>query len=127
MLYASDPLDPESPGIHRALIEQVYASREIGFNAEAVNGGRQVISTQVSKFTGSQGKLSPPAGITGAAASPSSARVSWQAVPGGFAYEVLKREIGRENQRQNAPVPGREYIDGDGGTDGYLHVDYVQA
>jgi len=127
MLYASDPLDPDSPGIHRALIEQVYASREIGFNAEAPDGGRQVISTRVSSFTGSQGKLTAPAGVTVAPASPSSARVSWQAVPGAFAYEVLKREIGKENQRQNPPVPGREYIDGDGGTDGYLHVDYIQA
>lgn len=127
MLYASDPLDPDSPGIHRALIEQVYASRELGLNAEAVNGGRQVISTRVSNFTGSQGKLTAPAAVTVATASPSSARVAWQAVPGAFAYEILKREIGKENQRQNPPVAGREYIDGDGGTDGYLHVDYVQA
>ena len=125
MLYGSDPLDPDSPGLHRSLIEQVYASREIGFNAEAPVGGKQVISSRVSNFTGSQGKLSAPAGVSATAASPSSARVSWQPVSGAFAYEILKREIGRENQRQNPPVPGREYIDGDGGTDGYLHVEYV--
>ncbi|HJQ24732.1 MAG TPA: M36 family metallopeptidase [Blastocatellia bacterium] len=127
MLYASDPLDPDSPGIHRALIEQVYASREIGFNAEGVVGGKQVISTRVSNFTGSQGKLAAPAGVSVAPVSANAARVAWQAVPGALAYEILKREIGRENQRQNPPVPGREYIDGDGGTDGYLHADYVPA
>ncbi|HKQ08318.1 MAG TPA: M36 family metallopeptidase [Blastocatellia bacterium] len=127
MLYASDPLDPDSPGIHRALIEQVYASREMGFNAEGVVGGQQVISTRVSAFTGSQGKPSAPAGVNVVPASPSSARVAWQPVAGAFAYEILKREIGRENQRQNPPVPGREYIDGDGGTDGYLHLEYVPA
>ena len=127
MLYASDPLDPDSPGLHRALIEQVYASREIGFNAEAPVGGKQVISTRVSNFTGTQGELSAPAGVSATAASPSSARVSWQGVSGAFAYEILKREIGKENQRQNPPVPGREYIDGDGGTDGYLHVEYISS
>jgi Zn-dependent metalloprotease len=127
MLYASDPLDPDSPGLHRALIEQVYASREIGFNAEAATGGKQVISTAVSNFTASQGKPSAPAGVTVTPGSPTSARVSWQPVSGAFAYEILKREIGKENQRQNAPVPGREYIDGDGGTDGYQHVEYVRG
>ncbi|MFL6274013.1 MAG: M36 family metallopeptidase [Blastocatellia bacterium] len=127
MLYSSDPLDPDSPGIHRALIEQVYAAREMGFNAEGVVGGQQVISTRVSSFTGSQGKPGAPAGISVVPASPSSARVGWQPVAGAFAYEILKREIGRENQRQNPPVPGREYIDGDGGTDGYLHLEYVPA
>jgi hypothetical protein len=126
-LYPSDPLDPDSPGIHRALIEQVYASREIGINAEPPTGGRHVISTQTSEFTASQGKLSPPSGVSVEPASTTSARVSWQPVGGAFAYEVLKREIGKENQRQNAPVPGREYIDGDGGTDGYLHVAYVKG
>ena len=126
-LYPSDPLDPDAPGLHRALIEQVYAAREIGINAEAPIGGRQVISTQVSDFAASQGKLAAPAAVSVSPASSTSNRVSWQAVPGAFAYEILKREIGRENQRQNAPVPGREYIDGDGGTDGYLHAEYVKS
>lgn len=126
-LYPSDPTDPDSPGIHRALIEQVYASREIGFNAEAPVGGRQVISTRVSNFAGSQGKLSPPRSVAVALTSPSSVRVSWQPVAGAFAYEVLKREGGRENQRVNRPVFGHEYMDGDGATDGYLHVAYLKS
>src|SRR5690349_13211598 len=127
MLYSSDPLDPDAPGIHRALIEQVYASREMGINAEASVGGAQVISTRVSDFTGSQPKPAAPATVTVTPASANSARVAWQPVSGAFAYEILKREVGRENQRQNPPVLGREYIDGDGGTDGYLHVEYVPA
>ena len=126
-LYPSDPTDPDSPGIHRAVIERAYAAREIGFNAEAPVGGRQVISTRVSNFTGSQGRLSPPRGITVSLTSPSSTLVSWQPVAGAFAYEILKREVGRENQRVNPPVFGHEYIDGDGTTDGYRHVAYVKT
>ncbi|HXG66285.1 MAG TPA: M36 family metallopeptidase, partial [Blastocatellia bacterium] len=126
-LYPSDPLNPDAPGLHRALIEQVFAAREIGINAEAPNGGRQTISTQVSQFAASQGKLAAPTGVAVTPASPSSARISWQPVSGALAYEVLRREIGRENQRQNPPVPGREYIDGDGATDGYLHIAYVRG
>lgn len=124
-LYPSDPTDPDSPGIHRAVIEQVYASREIGFNAEAPVGGRQVISTRVSNFAGSQAKLLPPKGVAVALTSPSSVQVSWQSVAGAFAYEVLKRQ--RENQRVNPPVFGHEYIDGDGTTDGFLHVAYLKS
>jgi hypothetical protein len=127
LLYSSDPLDPDAPGIHRALIEQVYASREMGINAEASVGGAQVISTRVSDFTASQPKPAAPANVTVTPASANSARVAWQPVSGAFAYEILKREIGRENQRQNPPVLGREYIDGDGSTDGYLHAEYVPA
>lgn len=126
-LYPSDPLDPDSPGIHRALIEQVFAARELGVNAAPPVGGRQTISTRVSDFAASQGKLPPPASVTALPASPTSVRISWQPVNGAFAYEILKREIGKENKRQNPPVPGREYIDGDGSTDGYLHVAYVSG
>jgi len=126
-LYPSDPLDPQAPGLHRALIEQVYAGHEIGANAAAPVGGRQTISTQVSEFATSQNKTQPPTGVTAEPASTSSVRVSWQPVSGAFAYEVMKRQIGKENQRQNAPVAGREYFDGDPTTDGYLHVDYVNA
>lgn len=126
-LYPSDPLDPQAPGLHRALIEQVFAAHEIGVNAAAPVGGRQTISTNVSDFAISQGKLAPPIGVTVTPASPSSAQVSWQPVGGAFAYEILGREIGKENQRQNAPVTGRPYLDGDGGTDGYLHIDYVNG
>jgi len=126
-LYPSDPTDPDSPGIHRAVIEHAYAAREIGFNAEAPVGGRQVISTRVSSFTESQGRLAAPSRVTVTLASPTSVQVSWQPVAGAFAYEILKREIGRENQRVNPPVFGREYIDGDGTTDGFLHVAYVKS
>jgi hypothetical protein len=127
MLYPSDLNDPDSPGQHRALIEQVFASRELGLNAEAPDGGRQVISTRVSEFTGSQGKLAAPSGIIVTLSSPASATVAWQPVAGAFAYEILKREVGKENQRVNRPIFGHEYIDGDGTTDGYLHVAYVKG
>jgi len=126
-LYPSDPLDPQAPGLHRALIERVFASHEIGVNAAGPVGGRQTISTQVSAFAEGQGKPDTPSGVTADPASPSSVRVSWQPVADAFAYEILKREIGKENQRQNPPVTGRAYFDGDGSTDGYLHVDYVNS
>ncbi|HYO63837.1 MAG TPA: M36 family metallopeptidase [Pyrinomonadaceae bacterium] len=127
-LYPSDPSEPDSPGQHRALIEQVFAARELGANAAAPNSeGRQTISTAVSDFASSQGKLSAPQGVTVEAASPSSNKVEWQPVAGAFAYEVLRREVGKENKRQNAPVTGREYFDGDTSTDGYFHIAYVKG
>lgn len=126
-LYPSDPLDPDAPGLHRALIEQAFAAHELGVNAAAPVGGRQAISTQVSAFVASQARPAAPAGVAVSLTSPTSVQVSWQPEAGAFAYEVLKRDIGRENQRQNPPVTGRAYLDGDGGTDGYLHVDYVAA
>ncbi|HKQ52032.1 MAG TPA: hypothetical protein VJT74_06675, partial [Pyrinomonadaceae bacterium] len=112
----------------RALIERVFAARELGTNAAAPNTeGRQTISTKVSSFVASQGKLAAPAGLTVALASANSNRVTWQSVSGAFAYQILKREIGRENQRLNKPVVGRAYIDGDGSTDGYHHVAFVKG
>jgi hypothetical protein len=126
-LYPSDPLDPDAPGLHRALIEQVFAAREIGVDAQASLGGRQTISTRVSDFAAAQGRLAPPEGVTVSPVSPIANRISWQPVAGAFAYEILRREIGKENRRQHQPVLGREYIDGDGSTDGYFHVDYVPA
>jgi hypothetical protein len=126
-LYSSDPTDPDAPGLHRALIEQVFAARELGINAAPPANGKQTISTQVSAFAASQGKLAAPSGVTATTASGTSTRVSWQAVPGAFAYHILRRQVGKEGQRQNAPVPGREYIDGDGSTDGYLGIDYVNG
>lgn len=125
MLYPSDPLDLQAPGLHRALIEQVYATHEIGANAAAPVGGRQTISTEVSAFAAGQEKPGTPAGVTVTPASANTARVAWQPVSGAFAYEILKREIGKENIRHNAPVSTRPYFDGDASTDGYLHVDYV--
>ncbi len=127
-LYPSNAADPNSPGLHRALIERVFAARELGVNAAAPNTeGRQTISTRVSPFVASQGKLAAPTGLSVSLASANSNRVTWQAVSGAFSYEILKREIGRENQRLNKPVEGRAYIDGDGSTDGYHHVAFVKS
>ncbi|HYO99291.1 MAG TPA: hypothetical protein VER76_03670, partial [Pyrinomonadaceae bacterium] len=75
----------------------------------------------------SVGKLDAPAGVTVTPASAKSNQVSWQPVAGAFAYEVLRREIGKENVRQIKPVTGREYMDGDGGTDGFMHIAYVKG
>ncbi|HLL13795.1 MAG TPA: M36 family metallopeptidase, partial [Pyrinomonadaceae bacterium] len=127
-LYPSDASDPDSPGQHRALIEQVFAARELGTNAVAPNAeGRQAISTRVSDIASSVGKLDAPAGVTVSAASAKSNQISWQPVAGAFAYEVLRREIGKENVRQTKPVTGREYMDGDGSTDGFMHIAYVKG
>ncbi len=127
-LYPSNASDPNSPGLHRALIERVFAARELGVNAAAPNtDGRQTISTKVSSFAASQGKLAAPTGVAVSLASANSNRVTWGAVSGAFSYEVLKREIGRENQRLNKPVEGRAYVDGDGSTDGYHHVAFVKG
>jgi hypothetical protein len=127
-LYPSDATDPEAPGLHRALIEQVFAARELGANAAAPNSaGRQTVSTKVSEFAASQDRPAAPEGVTVTLNSANSNRVSWQPVAGAFAYEVLRREVGRENQRLNKPVVGREYFEGDGTTDGYWHVEYVKG
>ena len=127
-LYSSDPTDPDAPGQHRALIEQVFAARELGANAAAPNSeGRQAVSTKVSDLATTVGKLDAPAGVSVKAASSKANQISWQPVAGAFAYEVLRREVGRENVRQNKPVTGREYMDGDGGTDGFMHIAYVKA
>jgi len=127
-LYPSDATDPDAPGQHRALIEQVFAARELGVNAVAPNSeGRQAISTKVSDMAASVGKPDAPSGVSVSPASPNSNQVSWQPVAGAFAYEVLRREVGKENVRQNKPVTGREYMDGDGGTDGFMHIAYVKG
>ena len=59
-LYPTDPLDLTSPGRHHALIERVFAARELGANAKAPIGGRQTISTVVSEFTANQAKPAAP-------------------------------------------------------------------
>jgi hypothetical protein len=127
-LYPSDATDPDAPGQHRALIEQVFAARELGTNAAAPNSeGRQAVSTKVSGIAASVGKLDAPSNVTVSPASANSNQVSWQPVAGAFAYEVLRREVGRENVRQNKPVTGREFMDGDGATDGFMHIAYVRG
>ena len=128
-LYPTDATDPEAPGQHRALIEQVFAAREIGRNAVAPANASsaQTVSTEVSSFAASQPSLPTPSGVSAALESPTSVRVAWQPVAGALAYEVLKRQVGRENVRLNPPVASRPYREGDSSVDGYLHVDYVGA
>ncbi|HWS86850.1 MAG TPA: M36 family metallopeptidase [Pyrinomonadaceae bacterium] len=126
-LYPADASDPDTTGQHRSLIERAWAAREVGVNAAPSLGGQQTISTRVSDFAAGQGSLGAPEGVSAELTSPSSVKVTWQPVAGAFGYEVLKRNVGKENQRVNPPLLGREYVDGDGTTDGYLHIDYVPA
>ncbi|HEY0546963.1 MAG TPA: M36 family metallopeptidase [Pyrinomonadaceae bacterium] len=125
LLYPSDSTNPDSPGKNRALIEQVFAAHELGINALEVNGGRATISTQVTDFAGNQAATAVPSNIQVDSASPRSLRVSWDAVGGAVAYEVLKRKLGFENRRQ--PNGKREFSDGDASTTGFRHVAYVDG
>jgi hypothetical protein len=125
LLYPSDAADPDAPGKHRSMIEQIFAAHELGVNALEVTGGRATISTQVTPFTGGQTAPEVPSNIRVAAASPTSLKVSWDAVPGAVAYEVLKRKIGFENRR--LPNGKREFADGDSSTTGFRHVNYVNG
>jgi hypothetical protein len=126
ILYPSDPTDLDSAGQHEALIWQVYASHELGLNAQAPLGGRQTISTAVPQLALDQAHLSAPQGITLApGAQLKSVNVAWQPVPGAFAYEVFKRRTGSAGQRQFKGAAGREYFDGDNQTTGWSHVAYV--
>jgi hypothetical protein len=128
-LYPTDATDPNAPGMHRALIEQVFAAHELGKNAVAPANASsaQTVSTEVSDFAASQASLAAPSGVSAVLETPTSVRVSWQPVAGALAYEVLKRQVGRENVRLNPPVASRPYREGDSQVDGYLHVDYVSA
>ncbi len=125
MLYPSDSTDPTAPGKNRALIEQIFAAHEMGVNAREVSGGQATISTQVTPFAGSQAAPTVPSNVQVAPATPRTLRVSWNAVSGAAAYEVLKRKIGFENARQ--PNGKRVYADGDASTTGFRHVAYVNA
>ncbi len=125
ILYPSDATDLDAPGRHEALIWQVFASHEIGVNAQAPLGGRQTISTAVPQFALDQAKLAAPQGVTVDPASTSSLRVSWQPVSGALGYEVFKRKIGSAGRRQFAGAPGRPYFDGDNTKTGWSHVAYV--
>jgi hypothetical protein len=125
MLYSSNPTDPAAPGKHRALIEQIFAAKELGVNAREVAGGTATISTQVTPFAGSQSSPSVPQFVNVAPASSRSLMISWQGVQGAVAYEVLKRKIGFENQRE--PNGKRVFNDGDASTTGYRHVAFVSG
>jgi hypothetical protein len=127
ILYPTDASDLDAPGQHEALIWQVFASHELGVNADSVVGGRQTISTKVTQFAADQDHLTAPQGVTVAPASSKSLNVSWQPVSGAFAYEVFKRKIGTAGQRQFAGAPDHPYIDGDTGITGWSHVTYVPA
>ena len=63
MLYSSDPTDADAPGKHRAMIEQIFAAKELGINAVEVTGGTATISTQVSHFAGNQAAPSVPSNV----------------------------------------------------------------
>ena len=120
MLYSSDPADPDAPGKHRAMIEQIFAAKELGINAREVSGGQATISTQVSHFAGGQAAPAVPQNVRVAPASTKSVTVTWDAVPGAVAYEVLKRKAAFAGQRE--PNGKRVYADGDASTTGYRHA-----
>ncbi len=125
ILYPTDATDLDAPGQHEALISQVFASHELGINANSPIGGRQTISTAASPFALSQAHVAAPQGVVLEPASLRSVRVSWQPASGAFAYEVFKRRKGTNGQRQFAGVPDRKYFDGDNSTTGWSHVTYV--
>ena len=125
MLYPSDASEPTAPGKHRAMIEQIYAAHELGVGALEVSGGKATISTQVTEFAGNQEAPNVPSNIKLEAASARSLKVSWNGVSGAVAYEVLKRRIGSENQREQNGR--REFADGDASTTGFKHIAYVSG
>jgi Zn-dependent metalloprotease len=120
MLYPSDSTNPDAPGKHRAMIEQIFAAKELGINAREVTGGQATISTQVSHFAGDQAAPAVPQNVKVTPASAQSVTVTWDAVPGAVAYEVLKRKIAFAGQRE--PNGKRVYADGDASTTGYRHA-----
>lgn len=125
ILYSTDPSNLDAPGQHEALIWQVFASHELGINADAVFGGRQTISTRVPQFAVDQAHPNAPQGVTVEPASSKTLRVSWQPTTDAFAYEVFKRKVGSSGQRQFAGAPLHSYLDGDSSTNGWSHVTYV--
>jgi hypothetical protein len=125
MLYPTDSTDPDSPGKHRAMIEQIFAAKELGVNAREVSGGEATISTQVTPFAGNQAAPAVPGNIRVATASTKSLRISWDPVPGALAYEVLKRKTALAGQRQ--PNGERAFADGDSATTGYRHAVFVNG
>src|SRR5687767_2951287 len=126
MLYPSDSADADAPGKHRAMFEQIFAAKELGINAREVTGGVATISTQVSHFAAGQAAPAVPQNVQAApAASTKSINVTWDAVPGALAYQVLKRRTDLANQRQ--PNGKRAYEDGDESTTGYRHVAFVSG
>src|ERR1043166_1673126 len=64
LLYSTDPSNLDAPGQHEALIWQVFASHEMGINADSIIGGRQTISTRVSQFAVVHDHVAAPQGVT---------------------------------------------------------------
>jgi hypothetical protein len=127
VLYPADPVDPATPGRHRAVIEQAFAARELGANAMAPVGGRQTISTAVSAYVAALPKPAAPQGVVATPVSATAVEVSWQPVSGAVAYEVLKRKAGGAQKRLFPGVLGREYHDGDVAAQlsGYTFVEHT--
>ena len=125
LLYSSNPTDETAPGMHRALIEQIFAAKELGVNALEYSAGKATISTQVTPFAGGQAAPAVPQNVTAVPASGRSINVSWDAVGGALAYEVLKRKTALAGQRE--PNGLREFVDGDDSTTGYRHVAFVSG
>jgi hypothetical protein len=120
MLYPSDSTDPDAPGKHRAMIEQIFAAKELGINGREVTGGQATISTQVSHFAGGQAAPAAPQNVKVTPASAKSVTVAWDPVPGAVAYEVLKRKTALAGRRE--PNGKRVFADGDASTTGYRHA-----
>jgi hypothetical protein len=120
MLYPSDSTDPDAPGKHRAMIEQIFAAKELGINAREVTGGQATISTQVSHFSGNQAAPAVPQNVRVTPSSAKSVTVAWDPVPGAVAYEVLKRKTAFAGHRE--PNGERVFADGDASTTGYRHA-----
>ena len=125
MLYPSDSTDPDAPGKHRAMIEQIFAAHELGVNAVEVTGGKATISTQVTPFAGDQAAPSVPSNIKVIPASTRTNKVSWNSVSGATSYEVLKRKTANANRREANGK--REFNDGDASTTGFRHVAFVDG
>lgn len=125
LLYPSDSTDPSAPGKHRAMIEQIFAAKELGINAREVSGGKATISTQVSEFAGNQAAPAIPQNIRVETASTKSLRIKWDPIPGAVAYQVLKRKIAFAGRRE--PNGKREFLDGDSSTTGFRHVAFVDG
>ncbi len=125
MLYPTDSTNPDSPGKHRAMIEQVFAAKELGINAVEVTGGKATISTQVSHFAGNQAAPAVPKKVKVIPASARSNRVSWDGVSGATAYEILKRKTASAGQREQNGK--RAFNDGDASTTGFRHVAFVDG
>lgn len=120
MLYPSSMAEG-APGKHRALIEQVFAARELGISARESSAGKTTISTRVSKFAYDQAAPAVPTNVAWAPASGNSLKVSWTGVTGALAYEVLKRKTALVGQREL----GANAADADPSTTGFRHVAFV--